>query len=82
MADTLRTLRAPGRASALPASSGAPLSIAMLQTLATSALQDSLALLDAPTVSARNLERALVKATRAATALKRARAAQIEGAAA
>lgn len=82
MADALRTtLRAPVRAAALPAS-GIPLSIAVLQTLATSALQDALALIDAPTVSARNLERALVKATRASTALKRSIQAMQEGSAA
>ena len=80
MADTFRTLRAPVRAATLPAS-GIPLSIAVLQTLATSALQDALALIDAPAVSTAKLERALGKAMRARTHLKRAIRSQEGGAA-
>lgn len=80
MADTRTTLRAPVRAAALPAS-GIPLSIAVLQTLASCALQDAIALIDAPSVSTATLERALGKAMRARTHLKRAIRAQ-EGSAA
>ena len=83
MAD-IRTLGARARASASPAPGtfSRPDSIDVLQTLATSAMRESIALLEAVPVSARQLERAMVKATRAATMLKRARAAQAEGGAA
>lgn len=82
MAD-IRTFGARARASASPApGTSRPDSIDVLQTLATSAMRESIALLEAVPVSARQLERAMVKATRASTMLKRARAAQAEGGAA
>ena len=83
MADTLRLPGARARASASPAlGTSRPDSIDILQTLATSAMQEALSLLDAVPASANRLERATVKAVRAATMLKRARAAWSEGSAA
>lgn len=68
MADTIRTLRAPVRAAA----SLVPQSVPVLHTLAFSALTAALTELAAPDVTLKRLERALVKAKRAASHLKHA----------
>lgn len=78
MAEIIRTLRAPVRASASPV----PQSVPVLHTLAFSALTAARTELSAPEVGVKRLERALAKAIRASSLLKQAiRTAQEGGAA-